>query len=178
MARLIDFFSRQKTEDTAFAQLVAPHVKTLYRMAYRWTRHDEDAEDLVQDVLVKVLSRMEELRSKDKPGPWLVKVLYHRYVDVYRHRKASPVDEHNPADEEFTAEGQTEDSERYMLQQALQKALYELEPEQREVVILHDVEGYTAVEAGEIMAISVGTVKSRLHRARNRLKETLDDGTF
>jgi RNA polymerase sigma-70 factor (ECF subfamily) len=65
-----------------------------------------------------------------------------------------------------------------LVQEALLKALPLLDEGQRDVILLHDMEGYTALEVSEILDINVGTVKSRLHRARNHLKKILSPGTF
>lgn len=151
-------------------------------MAYRWTLSQHDAEDLVQDVLVHLATRVAEMEQVEALKPWLLRVLYHRYVDLYRRNKASPITEVAPApvDTDEAADPldnhpDAHDSFRQLeFRQSIEHALLALEAEQRDVVLLHDLEGYTGEEVAEIMNTSIGTVKSRLHRAREKLKRILE----
>ena len=152
-------------------------------MAYRWTGTQDRAEDLVQDVLVRLASRVEEMEAVEQLRPWLVRILYNRYVDDYRRQRISPIDTRqsgwepeadepapDPVDQAIDP---SEPAEQQELRQSLHTALGKLEQEQRDTVLLHDMEGYTAEEVAAIMGTQVGTVKSRLHRARTRLKALL-----
>ncbi|WP_288132060.1 RNA polymerase sigma factor [Microbulbifer sp.] len=179
---LIEFFRGRAAKEDRFTALVRPHLRLMHRMAYRWTQDRVDAEDLVQDVLTHLFPRTEELSAVEKLGPWLIKVLYRRYVDLFRRRARSPIDETVPciSDDAFFQEQLQDESNRYHqleLQRLLNRALVQLDETWRDVVLLHDVEGYTALEVAEILEISVGTVKSRLHRARKKLKSVLEPGT-
>lgn len=164
--------------------LVFPHLRQLYRVAFRLTRSEQEAEDLVQDLLTGLLPRIDDLAAIERLGPWLAKVLYRRYVDLYRRRNVSPVDDaisihgeegglamddvgaHNAGFSEFA---------RLDMQRAIERALRGIPESWRELVLLHDVEGYTAVEVAEILSLELGTVKSRLHRARRKLQNLLDE---
>ena len=90
------FRSRNDSRDR-YQALLRPHIEILYRMAYRWTLSQHDAEDLVQDVLVHLATRVAEMERVEALKPWLLRVLYHRYVDLYRRNKASPITEVAPA---------------------------------------------------------------------------------
>ncbi|SDK56226.1 RNA polymerase sigma factor [Microbulbifer yueqingensis] len=176
-------FNRRRSHDDRFVSLVCPHLRSMYRMAYRWSRNRHEAEDLVQDVLVRLLPRVAELEKVERLGPWLVKVLFRRYVDLYRRRRASPVDldcelQLNEARGPRLADAGSEDYRRVEMQRALERALAQLPDEWRDIVLLHDVEGYTAIEVAEILSIPVGTAKSRLSRAHQRLKKSLGKGTL
>ncbi|WP_323845835.1 sigma-70 family RNA polymerase sigma factor [Microbulbifer magnicolonia] len=180
---LTQFFRGRAAPADRFTALVRPHLRLMFRMAYRWTQSRAEAEDLVQDVLTHLFPRVEELAAVDKPGPWLVKVLYRRYVDLYRRRASSPVEETLPwsSDDAFFQERMLDERNHYQqleLRRVLNRALAELDDGWRDVVLLHDVEGYTALEVAEILEINVGTVKSRLHRARKKLKAALQLGTI
>lgn len=180
---LMQFFRGRTAPEDRFTALVRPHLRLMYRMAYRWAQNSADAEDLVQDVLTRLFPRLEELAAVDKPGPWLVKVLYRRYVDLYRRRASSPIDESVSwdSDDAVFRERMIDERDGYRqleLQWTLNRALAELDDGWRDVVLLHDVEGYTALEVAEILEINVGTVKSRLHRARKKLKNALQPGTI
>lgn len=159
-----------------YTALVRPHIAALHRVAWRWTRNRHAAEDLVQDTLLKVVDRIAEMRRIEQLRPWLVKVMYRHFVDLYRRDKRSPVDHAIEVRPDLTAGA--DPIEALEWQQMLAGALECLEPDHRDVILLHDVEGYTGPEVAEILGISPGTVKSRLHRARERLKNLIDPGTF
>ncbi|MCA1798868.1 MAG: RNA polymerase sigma factor [Xanthomonadaceae bacterium] len=159
-----------------YTALVRPHISALQRVAWRWTRDRQAAEDLVQDVLLKVVDHIAEMRTIEQLRPWLVKIMYRRFVDLYRRDTRSPVDRAVEADPDRAAG--PDPIEAFEWQQLLAGALAQLEPDHRDVILLHDVEGYTGPEVAEILEINEGTVKSRLHRARERLKNLIDPGTF
>lgn len=159
----------------AYTALVRPHISPMFRAAWRWTRDRQTAEDLVQDVLVKLVDRVEEMQRIDRLRPWLLRIVYRRFVDHYRRESRSPID---PAAALETATGGDDPLELTDRQQRLTAGLSGLNPDQRDVILMHDVEGYTAAEVAEILQISVGTVKSRLHRGRRLLKKFLEEGTF
>lgn len=183
---IVKLFQRSDRSQDTFLRLLRPHVDLMYRMAYRWTQSTQDAEDLVQDVLLRLSTRLREMQAVEHLRPWLLKVLYRRYVDSYRRQRRNPeesqlqwsADGSLLRDHIAEAVSDTDDYERLALQQVLLKALETLDDDQRDTVLLHDVEGYSALEAADILEISVGTVKSRLSRARNKLKKYLQPGTF
>lgn len=176
MSAIIKLFRSRPSRKDRFHELLRPHVEFMYRMAYRWTQSQTDAEDLVQDILARLATRLDEMEQVDSLRPWLLRVLYNRYVDLYRRSRNSPVEE-NHWDEDASpvdhAVDHRDDIARSDSQRMLLDALEQLEDDHRDVVLLHDMEGYTALEVADIMRINVGTVKSRLHRARLRLKEYL-----
>lgn len=186
MAKIIGFFQSRAVRENRFSELVSPHIGSLYRMAWRWTQDVDQAEDLVQETLTKLFPRADELERVEKLGPWLARVLYRCFVDMHRKRSRSPVCERlgwtadtDLLDARIAAlpDG-SDDIERLVLQQELARALESLGEDRRDVILLHDAEGYSAAEVATILDISVGTVKSRLHRARNQLKKLVGDGTF
>ncbi len=187
MASIISLFRSHRNKKDLYQALLRPHIELMYRMAYRWTQSQCDAEDLVQDILVRLVNRVEEMQQVDNLRPWLIKILYNRFVDLYRRHKNSPLEEDSPnwqadSDEIVSRIDQAQDDHDVLgqleLQQELLLALETLDDDQRDTILLHDVEGYSALEVAEILEISVGTVKSRLHRARNKLKNVLTAGTF
>jgi RNA polymerase sigma factor (sigma-70 family) len=177
--------SRATGDAAEFAQLMREHVPTLYRSAYRWTGAVDRAEDLVQQLLVRLYPRLAELRELDRVRPWALRVMYRIFVDELRRERASPV--------QFGAElaadsgavsaedeawldpgpGPAELAEQELTQERLVRAWERLGEEHRAVLSLHDIEDYTLPELAEIMDIPLGTLKSRLHRARARLRELL-----
>lgn len=192
MNTIAGLFNRQDRSKDKFITVLRPHVDIMYRMAYRWTGEKSAAEDLVQDVLVKLTGKVDEIAALDNPRPWLLKVVYRQFVDSHRRQKrrlelvssdlgvAQSEDEDGPGErslEATTPEGQNPAIAVGNIQ-ALQHALSQLEPGQRDVILLHDAEGYSDSETAKILDISKGTVKSRLHRARHKLKKILAGGTI
>ncbi|MEX0943452.1 MAG: RNA polymerase sigma factor [Pseudomonadales bacterium] len=186
MAKIIGFFQSRAVRDRRFEEIVRPHLGSMYRVAYRWVQNRETAEDLVQEALVKVINRVDEMTQLEKPGPWLIKILYRCFVDFHRKHARTPAQHFDDwrgdfavFDEALHLEGETSNNiKRLELQRDLLKGLETLNDDQREVVLLHDSEGYSATEVASILGISDGTVKSRLHRARTQLKKVLDQGPF
>lgn len=166
-----------------FERLLEPHMRRMYRFAFRLTRSQADAEDLFQDVLVKAFSRLDEMADLDDPATWLNRVLYNHFVDhrrrYSRRRLVSVSESQLPGGSVDSLADQSPQPADQIDCAALQTALAALSDEHRTVVLLHDAEGYKLQEIQEITGIPIGTVKSRLHRARARLKEILSkDGTF
>lgn len=171
-------WARVVCRENSFEALLEPHVGYLYRLAYRFCGDTDDAEDLVQDLLTKLYGRPLGLEQLDQLRPWLARVLYRMYVDRCRKVSRSPVlrpgGEANDADQcQHPAPGPEREAEVDALQQQLQSALRELNPDQRAVVILHDVEGYTLTELQYVLEAPLGTLKSRLNRAHAQLRQKL-----
>jgi RNA polymerase sigma-70 factor (ECF subfamily) len=175
----------QTSDAVEFAQLMHEHVPALYRSAYRWTGAADRAEDLVQQLLLRLYPRLAELRELDRLRPWVLRVMYRIFVDQLRRERTSPVQfgADAPADAEApTADddawldsgpGPVELVEQEFTQERLLRAWERLGEEHRLVLSMHDIEDYTLPELAQIMDIPLGTLKSRLHRARARLRELL-----
>lgn len=178
--------SFEKNQAALFERLLKPQLPRMFRFAVRLTQSRTEAEDLFQDVLVKVYGRLEELADLRDAGPWLNRVLYNHFVDNkrrYARQRMAVVEESRlPQEsiEELRGGQDTEgDSQRLEAREALRKALLSLSEEHRTVVLLHDVDGYKLAEIQKVTGEPLGTVKSRLHRARARLRDLLRDyGTF
>ena len=181
MPRILQF-QRNRNAASKFEELMRPQVEFLHRLAWRFTGSVADAEDLVQDVLLKLYPRREELAGIEQLRPWLAKVLYRQYVDFVRRQARSPLsapaagapEGGDPldavADPEDGPEGRAERGE---WRDRILTALGRLNPEQRAVVVMHDIEGYSLEELEPILEAPLGTLKSRLHRARQRLRADL-----
>ena len=173
------------TSDAAeFERLLREHVPALYRSAYRWTGAVDRAEDLVQQLLLRLYPRLAELRKLDQLRPWALRVMYRIFVDQLRRERSSPVqfgaesvtDDESPTGDEAWLDpgpGPVELAEQEVTQERLLRAWERLGEEHRMVLSLHDIEDYTLPELAKIMDIPLGTLKSRLHRARARLRELL-----
>lgn len=178
MPRILQF-RRKRAGASKFEELVRPQVEFLHRLAWRFTGSAADAEDLVQDVLLKLYPRRAELAGIEQLRPWLAKVLYRQYVDFARRQARSPLaarapEEGDPLDAVAAPEdGPEGGAERGEWRDRILAALGRLNPEQRAVVVMHDVEGYSLEELEPILEAPLGTLKSRLHRARQRLRAEL-----
>lgn len=178
-----------ETPQRAFERLIHPHLRRLYRLAFRLTGSAADAEDLLQDVLTKLFERADELSSIADLRPWTARVLYNRYIDQRRRartrrlrivelRSANPQEEVDPDSLPANGPGPEDDASVAFDIRRLERALEGLSEEHRVVVLLHDAEGWALDEIGAMTGVPVGTVKSRLHRARERLRQLWGDGTL
>lgn len=179
----MSWFSRNSTPPggSRFEAITRPHLDRLYRLAYRFTGSRHDAEDLVQALLIKLITQEERLAAVDLPGPWLARALYHLYVDHTRRRSRTEAALGQPlTDAEFTdgiadeaAECPEQAAERQLLRRRLESALAQLPTEQRALIAWHDMEGYTLEELATSLQVPLGTLKSRLHRGRAALRRQL-----
>jgi RNA polymerase sigma-70 factor (ECF subfamily) len=173
-------------QNLAFERLVRPHFDRLYRLAWRLTGARAEAEDLFQELLIKAFGKLDDLVGIEEPGSWLCRVMYNLFIDERRRfarQRLHTVEEGQLAGDGLAglpgAEDPVRDNERLQKLAQLDKALAQLSDEHRIVILLHDTEGYKMTEIQELTGIAVGTVKSRLHRARARLRELLlEYGTF
>jgi len=170
-----------------FYELVRPHLDHLHRLAHRFTGTADRAEDLVQDLLVRIYPRCDELASIEQPRPWLVRVMYRMFIDQVRHNARSPhmpiadsglaneyTDDGDPyADVAGTAPGPDDELEMHLDRERLTRAWSQLNPDHRVLLTLFEIEGYTLSELEVMLECTRGTLKSRLHRARSRLAELL-----
>jgi RNA polymerase sigma-70 factor (ECF subfamily) len=174
----MDVFHQNQSE--IFERLLRPHMERLYRLAYRLTHGRTEAEDLFQDVLTKVFARLDELAELRDPGPWLGRVLYNHFIDNrrrYARQRLVTVEEGLLPGQSIEALPGTldpvRDAERRDDITRLKAALDALSDEHRTVIMLHDSEGYKLEEIQLITGDPIGTIKSRLHRGRARLRELL-----
>jgi len=188
-----DKFPFQMSDSPAddFDRLMRGHVRPLYRYAYRWTGDVDQAEDLVQEALTRVYVELPRLHEIEQLRPWVARVMYRIFVDWLRRANRSPVmfvgrsgatgefvedeDEDDQApDESWNPEILTE---RAFERERIEAAWAHLHKQHRVVLSLHEIEGYSLEELSQIIEVPVGTAKSRLSRARNRLRALLTDGT-
>lgn len=170
--------SERQLRADGFEALVRPHLGRLYRLALHLCGSPDQAEDLVQSLLLRLYARVDSLPAMERPGPWLARSLYHLFVDQCRSRSRQPVDLHDGGDggmDHLAGASQSPDAlvARLHVSEALQDAMAQLSPAHRAVVTWHDIEGYTLEELAVDHQIALGTLKSRLHRARVRLRQLL-----
>lgn len=182
MANILSFHKKQKDN---FDQLLLPHIDHLYRIAYRLCSQQSLAEDLVQELLVRLYPRMNELNEVRELRPWLIRSLNNLYIDYFRRAERNPVQGGEEqmqialeSEQDNSSNEPVESVEQDQLQNRLIQALDKLNDDQRQLIIFYDVEGYSLPELSEILDTPVGTLKSRVHRAHVKLRELLSMGTF
>ena len=172
----------QDKKRAEFEALVRPHLEWLYRLAYRYTAQVQDAEDLLQELLVRLYRHPGNLMELSTPRPWLIRALYNLFVDQWRHRRRTPFGHLHPEpwDTLFVNEGGVATPEDALqaagVQRTVLNALYRVDAEHRALLVLHDVEGHTLPELAETLGLPLGTLKSRLFRARRKLRRHLEGG--
>ena len=165
-----------KSAGARFEVLIRAHYRALYRTALRLTRSVHDAEDLVQEVCVRAFPRLDEIEGLERPHFWFVRVMYRVFIDSRRRYERRNVESIETSGmEPFTTEaGPAEEIDVLLLRERLDRAWRRLDDQQRALLALHDIEGYSLAEMNEMMGIKEGTLKSRLHRARVRLGKLLE----
>lgn len=169
-------------------QAALEHIDSLYRTALRMTRNASDAEDLVQEAYLRAFRSLHQFTEGTNLRAWLFRILTNTYINEYRRRQRRPTSSSLDDIEEFYLYDHLVDSpvqppderpedvvvERLTIDNVI-AAIESLPEEFRQVVLLADVEGFAYREIAEIVGIPVGTVMSRLFRARRRLQKQLYD---
>ncbi len=159
-----------------------PHIDSMYNFAFRLTNDEDDANDLVQDTYMKAFRFINSFQQGTNAKAWLFRILKNSFINDYRKKSKQPakVDyqevettyNSESTDSETTTDLRTE-TVQDMIGDEVATALNSLPVDFRTVIILCDIEGFTYEEMAKILDIPIGTVRSRLHRARNLLKEKL-----
>ena len=155
-----------------FEELTTPHIGVLHRMAFHLSGNKEDAEDLVQDVFIKAQKSFHTLRNSAKCKSWLCSILYRQFVDGYRKRRyfvelkdvAAP-----PAEEEDSVWPEK------ITPKDLSNCMNNLDPKHRAPLVAYFLSGLSYKEIAESLDIPIGTVMSRIHRAKNLMRSRLYD---
>lgn len=171
-------------DQAAFEELVDRYQPTIMNLAYRLLGNRADAADVCQEVFLILLRKLHSFRGEAKFSTWLYRVAMnacHDHARRSRHHLSladSPDDEMPEMEQRLPDEGaeSPESSmEREEIRRRVQEAIVRLPFKFRQVIYLHDISGYDYKEVAEILGINLGTVKSRLNRARNRLAAELKD---
>ncbi len=168
---------------TALAILVEKYKRLVYRLAIQITKNHEDANDVMQDTFLKVYESIHSFRQEAAFETWLYRIVVNHAMNLVKRRKRrreSSLSAANEAeihpDVKRTADLVNDphvNAERKELQKWVTQAVDSLPVKHRTVVILHEFEGLTHAEIASILNCSEGTVRSRLHYARNKLRELL-----
>ncbi len=164
------------------ADELVPEIPNLLRYARALTRDPDQADDLVQDIVVRALERADSFRGESSAATWLHRIMHHRFVDLTRARTPQPMAddtlieaiEHAWRDDAYTVDSSV------VLQRAQERddlfdALVHLPAILRSAVVLHDMEGLTSAEIASVQAVSLPAAKQRLRRGRTMLVSLLAD---
>ena len=155
-------------EQQAFLErAIEQYGKATYTFAYRLTGNDADAGDLTQEAFIRVFRAWQSFKPGTSFLSWIYRIVTNLYRDELRRRKGRFYQEEIPE----RAVAPIDEYVEGHLSEPVSKALAGLAPEQRKIVLLADVEGCSYQEIGQIVGCSVGTVRSRLHRARGQLRK-------
>lgn len=179
------FVSRLKAnEDAAYDELVRTYSGPIYHVAYRMTGDAAEASDAVQDIFLKIFRNIGGFKGEAALKTWIFKIAFSEILNRLRwwkrrHRYATLSLDESPngnapgagvADAGPTPEEVLQAKER---ENAIQQALRRLSHEHRSIIVLRDIEGFSYSDIADVLGISMGTVKSRLARARADLKKSL-----
>ena len=183
-----DLVSRcQKKQPAAFEELVRRYQDRVFNLCFRFLREREVAEEIAQDVFVAVYKHIEGFKGDSKFSTWLFRVVANhchnksKYLRRRKHKQQDSLDapiegedgemrRELPDDPDRSPE---ELATRLGLNERIQEAISELDEDHRVIVLLRDVEDMSYEEIAQVLGVAEGTVKSRLHRARNELRARL-----
>lgn len=166
--------ARRRDED-AFGALVGPHLARMLRTATAILGHEGDAADALQDTLVRAWRGLPRLRDTDRFEPWLTRILVNECRSALKRRSRTRMREIEIRPGSTDPAGATSDlqADAVVARVALEAAFERLDADERAILVLHHLEGRSVEEIGQLLAIPVGTAKSRLHTARRSLDRAL-----
>ncbi len=176
--------SDQARYDEIFESELLPHINALQTFAYHLTYNQDEADDLVQETYLKAWRFIEKYEQGTNAKAWLFKILKNAYINEYRKRVKQPtkvdyeeiVTYHDTDDDHLTGYSDLRaEIFQNMMGDEVTTAINSLPLDFRTVILLCDIEGFTYEEIASIIDVPIGTVRSRLFRARNLLKEKLID---
>lgn len=165
-----DLIEKARTGDEdAFSALVLAYSPYVYRTAYAFLHDSMEAEDVAQEVFIKVHRSLPQLNEPRAFHSWISKIITRQCLDRAKQKKATPIPDESL---ELMAAPATHHSDRSLI---IREALTKLSEEHRTVLILREWQGYDYHEISLILEIPLGTVKSRLNSARMQMRSLLSD---
>jgi RNA polymerase sigma-70 factor (ECF subfamily) len=177
-------------DEKAFAEIVLHRQKRVFNIAYRMLGNSEEAKDLAQEVFISVFESIKDLKEEIKFDAWLTQITLNHCRNRWKYLKRRHYFTSDSLDDPIeTEEGNVPRDicdpsdnpeivfEKKMVQQWIQRGLLKLKEDQRELLVLRDLQGFSYEEMGDTLGLPEGTIKSKLHRARMDLKEVLEKFT-
>ncbi len=173
-------------DEKAFTEIVLCYQRKVFNIALRMLGNKEEAKDLAQEVFLAVFESIKDLREEVKFEPWLTQITLNHCRNRWKYLKRRKYFNSDSIDDPIeTEDGNMERPfyhpfdnpetlcEKKMIQEFIQRGLLRLREEQRELIVLRDLQGHSYEEIGKMFSLPEGTIKSKLHRARMDLKEIL-----
>jgi RNA polymerase sigma-70 factor (ECF subfamily) len=174
-------------DEKAFADIVLHRQRKVFNIAYRMLGNQEEAKDLAQEVFISVFESIKDLKEEIKFDAWLTQITLNHCRNRWKYLKRRQYFNSDSLDDPVETEngnmpkavydpsGNPETLyEKKMIQQFIQKGLLKLREDQRELLVLRDLQGFSYGEMSELLGLPEGTIKSKLHRARMDLKGILE----
>ena len=172
------FKRAQKGDPEAFEKLISAYEKNIYNLALKLMCHREDAMDMTQNAILRIYRSLSKFRGESSLSTWIYRITTNVCLDELRKRKNKIVSMEQLAekgmmlaDDAFSPQRSAEASQ---IQAIVNDAIASLDEQSRAVVILRDVKGLSYQEISEILQCEMGTMKSRLNRARAKLAKQLE----
>jgi RNA polymerase sigma-70 factor, ECF subfamily len=170
----------KKGDINAFEKLLLSYEKKIFNIAYRISGNREDAYDIAQEVCIKIFKNINSFMGNSSFGTWVYRITSNVCIDEMRKKKKTKsLTIFSNFNDEFEVpvqdKGKLPDEiiENKEMAELIKDCISQLPPEHKMIIILRDINGYSYEEISTILAINLGTVKSRLSRARNLLKDKL-----
>lgn len=166
----------QQGDLRAFEQLVEQHYTKIYNIALGIMGNSHDAEDAAQNVLIKIYHSVGDFKFQSKFSTWVYRITTNVCMDEMRkHKRNKSVSSDGLPNEAFGTDHATPEAHalKYEAVDDLRRAIGSLKDEHKKVIVLRDINGFSYEEIARLTKCSVGTVKSRISRARTALKDTL-----
>lgn len=172
----------------AFETLVLEYEKNVYNIALRMTGNSEDAADMTQEALIKAYNSLQSFRGDSKFSVWLYRIVSNVCLDFLRSKNRRPtvslsVEDDDGEDAQLDVADESQSPEllldRKLTRDSVRRGLDSLPPDYRQILLLREIQGLSYDEIAQALSLEVGTVKSRIFRARKRLCTFLiDDGNI
>ena len=172
----------------AFETLVLEYEKNVYNIALRMTGNSEDAADMTQEAFIKAYNSLQSFRGDSKFSVWLYRIVSNVCLDFLRSKNRRPtvslsVEDDDGEDTQLDVADESQSPEllldRKLTRESVRRGLDSLPPDYRQILLLREIQGLSYDEIAQALGLEVGTVKSRIFRARKRLCNFLiDDGNI
>jgi len=160
-------------DSQAMEAIYLHHKQSIFNLVYRHTYNPAVAEDLLQDIFLKVFTHLKDIQKKETFVGWLYRIAINTCYSYLRTKK-SPLQKTIPLNEvEGKLHGKTNDSQEMMIKKPLDNAIENLPHKLKSVFLLHDVQGFKHEEISRTLGCSVGTSKSQLFKARKKIRDYL-----
>lgn len=162
-------------QTSLFNERLHDNYTNLYRLAYSWAQQKPLAQDLVQETMLKAIEKNYQLKQLDDMTPWLCKIMHNLYMDKLRYDHKWLFVEETEIDNQLASPSSEDSCIEEQTHSKIHQAISQLSAGQREIITLVDLQGLSYQQTSEILDVPIGTIMSRLSRARNQLKQLLKE---